>query len=93
MYRIFNLKLTPVTHSIDIQQNSRSLKSILTLEEFHDIVLPMLITLGPGLHRDPVLMFKTVRIVREALINVSVLKSSIFYIKLGNLISIIVFIF
>jgi THO complex subunit 2 len=52
------------------QQNSRSIKPVTTLEEFHDIVLPMLITLGPGLYRDPVLMFKVVRIVREALTNV-----------------------
>jgi len=40
----------------------------------------MLITLGPGLHRDPVLMFKIVRIVREALINVRVFKFYIYYL-------------
>lgn len=50
----------------------------MTLEEFHNVVLPMLITLGPGLHRDPVLMFKIVRIVREALINVCVFKLYIY---------------
>lgn len=47
---------------------------MLTLEEFHNVVLPMLITLGPGLYRDPVLMFKIVRIVREALTSVCILK-------------------
>lgn len=52
---------------------------MLTIEEFHDVVIPMLITLGPGLHRDPVLMFKVVRIVRDALINVSVDIISIFF--------------
>lgn len=57
-------------HLIEIQKNSRSIKPVATLEEFHDIVLPMLITLGPGLYRDPVLMFKVVRIVKEALTNV-----------------------
>lgn len=59
-------------YSVDVQQNSQSLKSVLTLVEFHDVVIPMLITLGPGLYRDPVLMFKVVRIVREALINVCI---------------------
>lgn len=57
-------------HLSETQQNSRSIKPVMTLDEFHDIVLPMLITLGPGLYRDPVLMFKVVRIVREALTNV-----------------------
>lgn len=59
-------------YSVDVQQNSQSLKSVLTLVEFHNVVIPMLITLGPGLYRDPVLMFKVVRIVREALINVCI---------------------
>lgn len=40
----------------------------------------MLITLGPGLHRDPILMFKTVRIVREALINVSIVIFSMHFL-------------
>jgi len=77
-YRVFNLHSKSVKHSTDDQPNSRSLKHVLTLEEFHDVVLPMLITLGPGLHRDPVLMFKIVRIVREALTNVRVCKFYIF---------------
>lgn len=59
-------------HLTDGQENSLSLKPVLTLEEFRDVVLPMLITLGPGLHRDPVLMFKVIRIVRKALTNVGV---------------------
>ncbi|XP_003246335.1 THO complex subunit 2 isoform X1 [Acyrthosiphon pisum] len=67
--QVFNLHSKSVKYSTDDQPNSRSLKHVLTLEEFHDVVLPMLITLGPGLHRDPVLMFKIVRIVREALTN------------------------
>lgn len=67
---MFNLHSKSVKHTTNIQQNSRSLTPVLTLEEFHEVVLPMLITLGPGLHRDPVLMFKVVRIVREALTNV-----------------------
>lgn len=54
---------------------------MLTIEEFHHVVIPMLITLGPGLHRDPVLMFKVVRIVRDALINVRVCIISIFFLK------------
>lgn len=69
-YRVFNLHSKSVKKSNDVQKNSRSLKPALTLEEFHDVVLPMLITLGPGLYRDPVLMFKVIRIVREALISV-----------------------
>lgn len=71
-FRVFNLHSKAVKHSTDVQLNSRSLKPVVTLEEFHDVVLPMLITLGPGLHRDPVLMFKIIRIVREALTNVSI---------------------
>ncbi|VVC38245.1 THO complex, subunitTHOC2, C-terminal,THO complex subunit 2, N-terminal domain,THO complex [Cinara cedri] len=67
--QIFNLHSKSVKNSTDVQKNSLSLKPVLTLEEFHNVVLPMLITLGPGLHRDPVLMFKVVRIVRKALTN------------------------
>lgn len=63
-----------MNHSTDLIQNSQSLKPVLTLEEFRNVVLPMLITLGPGLYRDPVLMFKIIRIVREALIGVRILK-------------------
>lgn len=77
-FRVFNLHSKAVKHSTDVQLNSRSLKQVLTLEEFHDVVLPMLITLGPGLHRDPVLMFKIIRIVREALTNVSIYKLNIY---------------
>lgn len=69
-YRVFHLHSKSIKHTIDVQKNSRSLKPVLTLDEFHQVVIPMLITLGPGLYRDPVLMFKVVRIVREALINV-----------------------
>lgn len=43
--------------------------------------MPMLITLGPGLYRDPVLMFKVVRITREALIKVFVLQSNLICAK------------
>lgn len=71
-YRVFNLHSKSVKHTIDVQQNSKSLKPVLTLEEFHNVVIPMLISLGPGLHRDPVLMFKVVRIAREALIRVNI---------------------
>lgn len=75
-------------YSVDVQQNSQSLKSVLTLVEFHDVVIPMLITLGPGLYRDPVLMFKVVRIVREALINVCIFQNNWFcyLIFLSNII-------
>jgi len=83
-YRVFNLHSKSVKHSIGDQPNSRSLKHVLTLEEFHDIVLPMLITLGPGLHRDPVLMFKIIRIVREALTNVRFFKFYIFNLNISK---------
>jgi len=83
-YRVFNLHSKSVKNSTDVQPNSRSLKHVLTLEEFHDVVLPMLITLGPGLHRDPVLMFKIVRIVREALTNVRVFKLNIYYSNISK---------
>lgn len=71
-FRVFNLHSKSVNHTVDVQQNSRSLKPVLVLEEFHAVVIPMLIALGPGLYRDPVLMFKVVRIVREALTNVCI---------------------
>lgn len=73
-------------YSVDVQQNSQSLKSVLTLVEFHDVVIPMLITLGPGLYRDPVLMFKVVRIVREALINVCIFQNIWFCLIFLNII-------
>lgn len=71
-FRIFNLHSKSIKHLNDAQENSLSLKPVLTLEEFRDVALPMLITLGPGLHRDPVLMFKVIRVVRKALTNVCI---------------------
>lgn len=71
-FRIFNLHSKSVKHLIDAPENSLSLKPVLTLDEFREVVLPMLITLGPGLHRDPVLMFKVIRVVRKALTNVCI---------------------
>ncbi|XP_050443418.1 THO complex subunit 2 isoform X2 [Adelges cooleyi] len=66
--QVFNLHSKSEKKNEPLQENSYSLKPVLTFEDFHNVVIPMLITLGPGLHRDPVLMFKVVRIIREALI-------------------------
>ncbi|XP_050521720.1 THO complex subunit 2 isoform X2 [Daktulosphaira vitifoliae] len=66
---VFNLHSKFTRKTLKLSDNSFSVKPVSTFQEFHSIVMPMLITLGPGLHRNTVLMFKIVRIVREALIN------------------------
>lgn len=69
-FSVFNLHSKFSRKTLKLSDNAFSIKPVSTFQEFHNVVMPMLITLGPGLHRNPVLMFKIVRIVREALINV-----------------------
>ena len=38
-----------------------------TYEEFQSTLMPMLLTLGPYIHTDPVLMYKILRILKAAL--------------------------